>query len=318
MLSILYDVVVASAEHAFLEVTVFVGFALLIFGYINYLTQGRFIALLEQNRGMQPVFGAILGLTPGCGGAIFVMPLYINGSVTFGTVVAALVATMGDSAFVLLAALPLHFVVVSAISVIVAIIAGYAVDGLHLAAVLNLRPQKSAAEEAHPSHEDHHDHAIQEMVCNTITGCGDRHLRHIGHSEGDTVDFALHHDHPSLIHPGHLLSRLVTTGSLVYWWIIAAGAVFGVLLLFQVDLAATAAGRIARSAGRPGRPQTAMERRAARGGAGRDGRAARPVPPPAACGPGVRQRVGRPGPEVVVPLRPPPDDPDAAGPAGTN
>ncbi|WP_431357812.1 putative manganese transporter [Haloarcula marina] len=43
---------------------------------------------------MQPLAGALLGLTPGCGGAIMAMPLYIRGTVSFRTVVAALATAL--------------------------------------------------------------------------------------------------------------------------------------------------------------------------------------------------------------------------------
>ncbi len=47
-------------------------------------------------------YWALLGALPGCGGAIFLMPLYVKGQVSFGAVVSTLIATAGDSAFVLL------------------------------------------------------------------------------------------------------------------------------------------------------------------------------------------------------------------------
>ncbi len=56
------------------------------------------------------------------------MPLFPNGTVSFGTVVATLIATMGDSAFVLMSIMPLKYILVSVISFIVAIITGYIVD----------------------------------------------------------------------------------------------------------------------------------------------------------------------------------------------
>jgi len=51
--------------------------------------------------------GALMGVSPGCGGAIFMMPLYLRGVVSFGTLVATLIATMGDSSFVIIAQRPL-------------------------------------------------------------------------------------------------------------------------------------------------------------------------------------------------------------------
>ncbi len=56
------------------------------------------------------------------------MPLFPKGTVSFGTVVATLMATMGDSAFVIMSVMPLKYILVSIISFIVAIITGYIVD----------------------------------------------------------------------------------------------------------------------------------------------------------------------------------------------
>lgn len=51
--------------------------------------------VLQRHRHWAPLVGALLGVTPGCAGALLVMPLYAGGVVPFGAVVAALVATMG-------------------------------------------------------------------------------------------------------------------------------------------------------------------------------------------------------------------------------
>jgi len=86
------EIILSCAENAFLQVGVFVGAVLLIFGYINYKREGGFVRSLENSKRWQPVIGSMLGLSPGCGGAIFVMPLYLKGTVTFGTVIATLIA----------------------------------------------------------------------------------------------------------------------------------------------------------------------------------------------------------------------------------
>ena len=124
----LLELVLESAEGAFIEVGVFVGAILLLFALIDYYNQGKLIAFIARSKRYQPVLGALLGLTPGCGGAVFVMPLFFTGSVTFGTVVATLMATMGDAAFVLMASSPVHYLLVSFFSFFVAVITGYVVD----------------------------------------------------------------------------------------------------------------------------------------------------------------------------------------------
>ncbi|MCK9526929.1 MAG: putative manganese transporter, partial [Limnochordia bacterium] len=86
MLKEILGLVAVSAENAFIQVTVFVGAVLLLFGYIDYLLSGRLVKTIGEAKRFQPIIGAILGLIPGCGGAIFVMPLFPRGVVSFGTV----------------------------------------------------------------------------------------------------------------------------------------------------------------------------------------------------------------------------------------
>ena len=132
MLKEIFRLVIYSAENSFIQVTVFVGAVLMLFGYVNYLMSGRLVEKIEKSKKTQPIIGSILGLTPGCGGAIFVMPLFPKGSVSFGTVVATLIATMGDSAFVIMSVMPLQYALVSVISFIVAVVTGYIVDYFNL------------------------------------------------------------------------------------------------------------------------------------------------------------------------------------------
>jgi hypothetical protein len=44
----IFSLVVKSAVDSFLQVTVFVGFALLLFGLINFKTQGRFVEAIQK------------------------------------------------------------------------------------------------------------------------------------------------------------------------------------------------------------------------------------------------------------------------------
>ena len=128
MFNDILDLLIISAENSFIQVTVFVGAVLLLFGYVDYLLSGRLVRKIGEAKKIQPIIGALLGLTPGCGGAIFVMPLFPRGIVSFGTVIATLLATMGDSAFVLMSVMPKQWVLVSIFSFVVAVTTGYLVD----------------------------------------------------------------------------------------------------------------------------------------------------------------------------------------------
>jgi hypothetical protein len=122
------DIFVFSVRDGFVQVSAFVAVTVLVFSYIQYRTGGRIVTYLENNERMQPLAGALLGLTPGCGGAIIAMPLYIRGTVSFGTVVAALAATAGDSAFVILALAPEAALYAYGLAFIAAVLFGYAID----------------------------------------------------------------------------------------------------------------------------------------------------------------------------------------------
>ena len=132
------EILVTSMRDAFLAVTVFVAAMVLLFSWLQYITAGRFVSWIRENTRFQPVIGAMMGLTPGCGGAIIVMPMYARGYVTYGTVIATLIATLGDAAFVLIGAVfqdssfLTPVIVVHATSFIVGVFWGYLVDKLEV------------------------------------------------------------------------------------------------------------------------------------------------------------------------------------------
>jgi len=129
-----FEIVVTSMRDAFLAVTVFVAVMVLLFSWLQYSTSGRFVEFIRENKKLQPIIGALMGLTPGCGGAIVMMPMYARGYVTYGTVVATLIATLGDSAFVLIGAAVADssfiapMIAVHVISFVVGVTWGYVVD----------------------------------------------------------------------------------------------------------------------------------------------------------------------------------------------
>ena len=130
------DLLLRSMRDAFLAVTVFVAAMVLLFSWLQYATAGRFVDWIRSKRRLQPVIGAVMGITPGCGGAIVMMPLYARGYVTYGTVISTLIATLGDSAFVLIGGAIANpsligpVVLVHVISLVVGIIWGLGVDAV--------------------------------------------------------------------------------------------------------------------------------------------------------------------------------------------
>ncbi|MFB6169685.1 MAG: putative manganese transporter [Haloarculaceae archaeon] len=128
MTSEVVDIFVVSVRDGYVQVSAFVAVTVLLFSLLQYRTRGALVDRLEANRRLQPLVGAGMGLTPGCGGAIVMMPLYVRGSVSFGTVVATLIATAGDSAFVILALAPEAALYAYGIAFVAAVGFGYAID----------------------------------------------------------------------------------------------------------------------------------------------------------------------------------------------
>ena len=116
---------------AYLQVSVFVGFTLFVFIGLDALTKFNIAYILEKTKKIHVVMASLLGAIPGCGGAIVVVTQYIQGRISFGSFVAVLTATMGDAAFLLLAAEPKTGLLIFTIAVLIGIITGYVVDFCH-------------------------------------------------------------------------------------------------------------------------------------------------------------------------------------------
>jgi hypothetical protein len=113
---------------AYVQVSSFVAATLLLFYGAERLFNFDIGSALKKARRLQVPLAALLGATPGCGGAVIVVAAYSSGNVGFGAVVATLTATMGDAAFLLIAVRPEAALVVLPLSFSVGIVAGWIVD----------------------------------------------------------------------------------------------------------------------------------------------------------------------------------------------
>ncbi|SCF16401.1 Putative, 10TM heavy-metal exporter [Micromonospora purpureochromogenes] len=124
------ELVVRPLADAFMQVGVYVAVMVALFGWLRWRYGDRITDGLTHRPRLGPLVGALLGVSPGCGGAIVLMPLYARGKVSFGTVVAALAATMGDSSWVVLAWNPLFALKIHMLLFAVGLVTGYVVDAL--------------------------------------------------------------------------------------------------------------------------------------------------------------------------------------------
>lgn len=115
---------------AFTQVSAFVAATLLLFYGAERVFNFDIGQSLKGAKGWQVPMAALLGATPGCGGAVVVVAAYSSGNVGFGAVVAALTSTMGDAAFLLIATRPDAAMVVLPLGFVVGIITGWIVDAL--------------------------------------------------------------------------------------------------------------------------------------------------------------------------------------------
>ena len=120
-----------SVFDAYTQVSVFVAATLLFFFGLEYSFKIDVGKIMEKGGVWQVPTASCLGALPGCGGAVVVITAFARGNITLGAMVAALIGTMGDAAFLLLATEPTTYVKVMVISMTAAIICGWMVDRFH-------------------------------------------------------------------------------------------------------------------------------------------------------------------------------------------
>ncbi|OYX41374.1 MAG: hypothetical protein B7Z02_15865 [Rhodobacterales bacterium 32-67-9] len=115
-------------QDAFVQVSAFVAATLLLFYGLERLFRFDLGTAMGGARAMQVPLAALLGATPGCGGAVVVVAAYASGKVSFGAVVATLTATMGDAAFLLLATRPDTALILLPMQFAAGILTGWLID----------------------------------------------------------------------------------------------------------------------------------------------------------------------------------------------
>ena len=97
-------------SHLFLDVlrnsvliTGLVMIMMLMIEYVNIHSHGKWFTRLRQNRFGQVVLGAGLGLVPGCMGGFAAVSMFSHKLLSFGALIAMMIATSGDEAFIMLA-----------------------------------------------------------------------------------------------------------------------------------------------------------------------------------------------------------------------
>ena len=149
-------------SHLFLDVlrnsvliTGLVIIMMLLLEFVNLNSHGKWFNRLRQQPFGQIVLGAGLGLIPGCMGGFAAVSMYSHKLLTFGALVAMMIASSGDEAFVMLAMIPKQALLLMGILFVIAILMGWLVDRFSKP---NVKAQHEGCEDGYQIHEeDHHD-----------------------------------------------------------------------------------------------------------------------------------------------------------------
>lgn len=98
---------------------------------LNIESRGLFFKGLRKTKTGQVVFGALLGSIPGCMGGFATVSLYTHRMFSFGALVAMMIASSGDEAFVMLAMIPEQALILFVILFILAVAVGIITDKIH-------------------------------------------------------------------------------------------------------------------------------------------------------------------------------------------
>ena len=123
---------------------------MLMIEYVNIHSHGRWFTSVRQNRFGQVVLGAGLGIIPGCMGGFAAVSMYSHKLLSFGALIAMMIASSGDEAFVMLAMIPKQALLLMGVLFVVAVLAGWLVDKFS-------KPQKHRHEGCEEGYQLHHE-----------------------------------------------------------------------------------------------------------------------------------------------------------------
>lgn len=95
---------------------------------LNIESGGSFFSGLKKTRTGQIIFSALLGSIPGCIGGFASVSLYTHRMISFGALIAMMVASSGDEAFMIVAMVPDRALMIFAILFVIAVASGLVTD----------------------------------------------------------------------------------------------------------------------------------------------------------------------------------------------
>lgn len=194
-----------------LQICLLVVFIMTLIEVFNVVTKGRAFKGLERHRFGQVAAASGLGMLPGCFGGFAGVSLYSHRMTGFGALVAALTATTGDEAFLMLALFPKKAVMLMAGLAVLGIAAGYATE-------LTISAMQKRGKMKDIGNDRHGDDNYELHECD----CTHEHHHHDGHIGGghEVLHFIREHIW------GHVIKRHLPA---IFAWTFGVLALFGIL-----------------------------------------------------------------------------------------
>lgn len=150
----IFDIILDSFRNAVL-ITGLVVVMMMLLELLNIDSRGGILTGLRNSRIGQVVLSALLGVVPGCMGGFASVSLYTHGMISFGALVAMMIASSGDEAFVMLAMMPRQTMWICLVLLVIAIAVGIVTDLLFKN---QTAPASRCSEHFDIHEEDEHEH----------------------------------------------------------------------------------------------------------------------------------------------------------------
>lgn len=111
-----------------IKIILMVAFLMFIIEFLEVKFKDKIKKKITGRAVNQYVIASLLGAIPGCMDAFFVVSLYSHGVVGFGALVAVMLSTAGDEAFVMLSMIPEAALLIFLVCAILGIIGGFLAD----------------------------------------------------------------------------------------------------------------------------------------------------------------------------------------------
>ena len=146
-LSVFLDILKESAI-----ITLVVTTLMLVIELFNFFLKGKLFDWIRGTRAGQVVGSSLLGVIPGCAGGYISVSMYSRGLLSFGALLAMMISTTGDEAFLMLALFPKKALLIFGGLLVLGIAVGLAADAIQKARkgspeyIRDIRPDAAQSE----------------------------------------------------------------------------------------------------------------------------------------------------------------------------